>query len=581
MGKIQILPAEIISKIAAGEVIERPASVVKELMENSLDAETSSIELRLKQAGKTLIQIKDSGTGIEPQDMEKVFLRHSTSKISSIEDLYKINSLGFRGEALYSIAAISDTVLRSKTKLSESGWEIHCRGNEIISLRPISHTTGTEIEIKELFYNTPARKKFLKSDSSELNQILDTFIPYTLLYPEIRFLLSNNEKIIFDLIPEKDYLSRAAKALNLDKEHILEDKYAFKEQDICIKLILGDINIQRANKGLQFIFINGRPIQNRNLSFHLNQVYKLIMPDEAKPFFAVFITMPCENIDVNVHPAKREVKIKDEQSLISLLRYSCEQTLMTKGKAKQIKPAFKTEQTPVEYKESESYQTPSIIKEPARNYNTNTCTKEENLIFFQDQEISVKQQNTLADKLACAEFIGIFRRKYLLFEANNSLLVIDQHAAHERISYEKLTQQIESGKVEVQNLLTPVLMRLTQQELLVWEEIKTKLEELGFSTSAWDEESIAIHSHPQLIDNPEKAARNILSGNDTAKSDITTLARRACRQSVMTGDRIKKEQAVFLKNELLKCKTPFACPHGRPTTVEIQESFLNKQFLRE
>lgn len=190
------------------------------------------------------------------------------------------------------------------------------------------------------------------------------------------------------------------------------------------------------------------------------------------------------------------------------------------------------------------------------------------------------QQDSLADKLACAEFIGIFQRKYLLFEANNSLLIIDQHAAHERISYEKLTQQIESGKVEVQSLLTPVLMRLTQQELLVWEEIKTKLEELGFSTSAWDDESIAIHSHPQLINNPEKAARNILSGNDTAKSDINTLARRACRQSIMTGDRIKKEQAVFLKNELLKCKTPFACPHGRPTTVEIQESFLNKQFLR-
>ncbi|MFH1441956.1 MAG: DNA mismatch repair endonuclease MutL, partial [Candidatus Omnitrophota bacterium] len=477
---------------------------------------------------------------------------------------------------------------RSKTKSSDSGWEVHCRGNEIISQRPISHTTGTEIEVKELFYNTPARKKFLKSDSSELNQILNTFIPYTLLYPKIRFLLSNNTKPLIDLIPEKDYISRIAKALNLDKEHILEDKYEFTEQNICIKLILGDINIQRTDKNLQFIFINDRPIQNRNLSFHLNQVYKLIMPDEAKPFFAVFITMPCENLDVNVHPAKREVKIKDEQSLISLLRYSCEQTLMTKGKAKQFTKPYTTPSLPPLADSQKDYsfsprpngERDRVREKPTQNYKTNPPAKEENLIFFQDQEISIKQQGSLADKLVCAEFIGIFQKKYLLFEANKSLLIIDQHAAHERINYEKLTKQIESGKVEMQNLLTPVLIRLTRQELLVWEEIKTKLEELGFSTSAWDEESIAIHSHPQLIDNPEKAARNILSGNDTAKNDINALARRACRQSVMTGERLKKEQAVFLKNELLKCKTPFTCPHGRPTTVEIQESFLNKQFLR-
>ncbi len=527
--------------------------------------------------------------------MEKVFLRHSTSKINSIDGLYKINSLGFRGEALYSIAAISDTVLRSKTESSDSGWEIHCRGNEIISSRPVSHTTGTEIEVQELFYNTPARKKFLKSDSSELNQILNTFIPYTLLYPEIRFLLSNNAKTLIDLAPEKDYTGRAAKALNLDKRHILEDKSSLKEQNIELHLILGDINIQRTDKNLQFIFINGRPIQNRNLSFHLNQVYKLIMPDEAKPFFAVFITMPCENLDVNVHPSKREVKIKDEQSLISLLRYSCEQTLMTKGKAKQAKEnpqGFSTgfaasrrvniisDNTNHPPFNSASPQIPFTIKEPVQNYKTNSAAKEENLIFFQEQEISLKQQNSLTDKLACAEFIGTFQKKYLLFEANNSLLIIDQHAAHERISYEKLTRQIESGKVEVQNLLTPILLRLTRQELLIWEEIKEKLEELGFSTSAWDNESIAIHSHPQLIDNPEKAARNILSGNNTSQNDINTLARRACRQSVMTGDSLKKEQAVFIKTELLKCKTPFTCPHGRPTTVEIQESFLNKQFLR-
>ncbi len=581
MEKIHILPPEIVSKIAAGEVIERPASVVKELVENAIDAEAQSIELHLKHAGKTLIQIKDTGTGIDPKDIEKVFIRHSTSKINSINELYNINSLGFRGEALYSISAISDVILRSKTETGETGWEIHCRGNEKLSLRPAPLLRGTEIEVKELFFNTPARKKFLKSDTTELNQILNIFIPYAILYPKIRFLLTNNGKTLFDLLPQESYVSRIAEALNLEEKHIMRVKQQYPEEETSIHAILGDINIQRSNKDLQFFFINGRPIQSRNLSFHINQIYKLIFPEEAKPFFAIYIKIPPANVDVNVHPSKREVKVKDEYRLVSLLRYLCEQTLMSYGNAKLAKEQiFQLNQAPDETAPKSSLPAVSLSNADTENYMTYYKETNNTPFLFEERNSAFKQQNPLAKMLSESYFIGIYQKKYLLFGTEKSLLVIDQHAAHERINYERLIQQIETKNIEVQNILTPILIRITRQEMLTWEETKDKLEELGFSTTLWDNDSIAIHSHPQLINNPETAIRNLLSGEDILRCDVDTLARRACRQSIMVGDTIKKEEAQFLKEQLLKCADPFTCPHGRPTVIEIQESQLNKQFLR-
>lgn len=577
MSKIHILPHEIVSKIAAGEVIERPASVVKELIENALDADTSSIELHLKQAGKTLIRMKDTGTGIEPQDLKNVFIRHSTSKINTAEDLYKIQTLGFRGEALYSIAAISDVTLRSKTKSNDSGWQIHCRGNTKLSLEPVPLAYGTEIEVKELFFNTPARKKFLSSDSSELRRILNTFIPYTLLYPKIRFFLTHNEKTILDLIPAENHTLRIAQSLNLEEKHLLSAKQRYTD-DIDIALILGDINIQRPNRDLQFIYINNRPVQSRSLSFNINQAYRIIFPQEAKPFFAVYINIRPENLDVNIHPTKREVKLKSEYHVISLLRYLCEETLKNYGKAKQINETFlKKNPNLIEYPQEPAPYSLGIKDNVSSEYQTSFT---QSRLPAQEQSFFTPQKNSLNGLLQEAVFIGTFQRKYLLFETNHSILVIDQHAAHERITYEKLKQQLDTAVIEKQNLLIPVLIGLNTQEMLIWQETKDSLEKIGFSTTLWDNSTIAVHSHPQLLDKPEAAVRNIISGENSERCDIDVLVRRACRSSIMTGDRITKEEAEFLKERLLKCSSAFTCPHGRPTVIEIQENMLTKQFLR-
>ncbi|MBU1122323.1 MAG: DNA mismatch repair endonuclease MutL [Candidatus Omnitrophota bacterium] len=586
MSNVHILPDDVISKIAAGEVIERPASVVKELIENSLDAGSNSIELHIKGVGKNLIHIKDTGTGIAHDDIEKIFLRHSTSKISNVADLYSINSLGFRGEALYSIAAIADVTLRSKTANSDTGWQIHLRGGKKEQIRPINMGVGTEIEIRELFFNTPARKKFLKSNSTELNQILTIFIPYTILHYNRGFLLTHNDRTLLDLGATNNITSRICKVLNLKEKHLITSQQTIPEKNITTKLYLGDINIQRARKDMQFIFVNNRPVANRAINFNINQAYRRLMPRETYPFFLVNLTVPKEDVDVNAHPTKKEVKIKDEYSITSLLRALCEKTIMSGSAAKQIKEIPVTEfslqeDAPGEYSgfASVTRPAPTPLEETTKQYVLGDAVFVPTNIV-KEENIFIKPANTLKNNLSTAAYIGAFMKKYLLFQTKNSLLIIDQHAAQERITYKQLINQIAAGKVEVQHLLAPILIKPSPQEMLVWEVIKDKLEDLGLSTTLWDNETLALHTHPNLIPNPKIAIGNLLAGEELRRFDTETLARRACRNSLMTGYEFDAQQANYLRNQLLKCDTPFTCPHGRPTVIEMEEKILNKQFLR-
>ncbi len=586
MGKVHILNPAVISKIAAGEVIERPASVIKELIENSLDAQASKIEITLKDAGRALIHSKDSGTGIEPDDLEKIFFRHSTSKIQNIEDLEHIHSLGFRGEALYAIGSIADIILRSKTKNQETGWEIHLRGGKKINLRPVTMNNGTELEVKELFFNTPARKKFLKTNLTEIHQILNIFLPYTLLYPQCRFLLSHQKKNLLDLPAQKDLKNRIAHALHLEEKHLLEVGQDFPSEKISLRMVLGDINIQRPRRDLQFIFINGRPVQNRSIGFHMNQIYRLIFPPEVYPFFSVYMEIPPEEVDVNIPPTKREVKIKDEPHLSSLIRTLCEKALMNRGTAKQMTAPKNPPRQQQKNSLGHLRHTPLSPKTPAP-FTTGQYAAQH--YAFQNPEplessvvenLFTPNSASLTFKLSAARYIGTFMKKYLFFETGTSLFVVDQHAAQERIMVERLKSQMDNGTLEVQHLLTPLLLKLTPQELLSWEESKEQLETLGLSTTLWDKATIALHTSPNLLKDPEHALRSLLAGENISRGDHETLARRACRCSIMAGDSLDPSQVEYQRQQLLQCQDPFTCPHGRPTIIEITENFLNKQFLR-
>lgn len=587
---VKILSPEVIAKIAAGEVVERPASVVKELVENSIDAGANSVEIHLKDAGKELIHIKDDGCGIAKEDLEKLFQRHATSKLQTMDDLEKLSSMGFRGEALYSVAAVSDIVLRTKVK-SKDGWEIHLQGSKRLELKPTALSeAGTEIKITQLFFNTPARRKFLKSTTAEMQQIFHVFFPYTLLYPQKRFSLTHAGKSMIDVRPASSSIDRMADALNLESKDLIEASQDFIDINAKVRMLLSNINVQRPRRDLQFIFVNNRPVDSKNLSFNINDIYRLILPPGVYPAFVLDIQIDPSEVDVNIHPTKREVRIRQESRLISFVRHMTEYTLLQQGQAKAltslpISPSWISETVPSQSVSSpeqivfdptgqqtsfspSSYSTPS-----GRNFETSHWQGVTTEDLF-------KATNNLQNKFSHARYVGQFINKYLLFEVEHSLFLVDQHAAQERIMFEKFQNQIEQGNLEIQPLLTPILLKLSASEKIAWEESQEKLKEVGIETSLFDEDTLAIQTQPVLLKNIDVTVRALLAGDDIARCDRATIARRACKASIVTGDKLDSSQADYQRKQLLACHDPFTCPHGRPTVIELKESFLDRQFLR-
>ncbi|MDD4293894.1 MAG: DNA mismatch repair endonuclease MutL [Candidatus Omnitrophica bacterium] len=588
MAKVNLLSPDIISKIAAGEVIDRPSSIIKELLENSIDAEAGNIEIHLKQSGKKEIIIRDNGTGIEPDDIETIFKRHSTSKIKQTADLYNIATLGFRGEALYSISSVSDITIKSKTLESETGWQINMRANEKISLTPIAMSNGTEITVKEIFFNTPARKKFLKTDSTELHNIIGVLTPYMLLFPGKTFKLTNNKKTILDAPEPSQKTARISEILKLNKNDIIHRSLKLAEYSMSIDFFLGSINIQQPRKTMQFVFVNNRPVYNYRIPFQINQAYRTLLPQNIFPFFAIFISMPPEDIDSNIHPSKKEIQIKDEQRIAQILRYKCQDIILTDSDPKQAVLLPVNQENKLDFprlidtifEPSDPYKKPTPYTDTASalpaipEKNAKTPVLDMSLIKI--------RPNTLKEKLHTAQYIGSYIKKYLFFESGTSLLIADQHAAQERITYEALISQIEKSKIEIQPLLSPITMKISAQEMVIWEIIHDKLKEFGFETTLWSSDTIALHAYPMLIKKPQTALLNFLSPDtkNDRQLDTETIAKRACKGSLTAGYDMSPQQADYIIKNLLKCKDPFTCPHGRPTLIEIKEPVFEKQFLR-
>jgi DNA mismatch repair protein MutL len=406
------------------------------------------------------------------------------------------------------------------------------------------------------------------------------------VHDEVHFSLIHGDKKLLAASPSFGRAKRMAEVLNLDPKHLLETQQHFPEHDTAVQLILGDINIKRTRRDMQFIFVNGRPVQNKAIAFHINQTYRLIMPPDLSPCFAVFLTVPPQNVDVNIHPTKREVKIKNEQDICAVLRSLCEQTLMSSGPVQQAirgpsgLPSYGSRSDlPLDAPSLPGSQETFFSSEEYA-YPRSSAGAEVQNFFPPETGLSALKGEDLHSRLGAARYIGNAMNKFLLYEISRSVFVIDQHAAAERITYERLTRQMEKGAVEVQHLLSPVLVRLTPQELLIWETAKDKFEALGLSVTQWDEETLAVHTYPIFMKDVEKAMRNLLAGEDLAKCDHDAMARRACRSSVMAGDKLAPEEAEHFRAQLLKCLDPFTCPHGRPTIIELTEDFLDKQFLR-
>ncbi|ABG84383.1 MULTISPECIES: DNA mismatch repair endonuclease MutL [Clostridium] len=672
MNRINILNADTANKIAAGEVVERPSSVVKELVENSLDAGAKNITIEIQNGGESLIKIIDDGSGVHPEDVEKAFNPHATSKIKDTYDIFSINTLGFRGEALPSIASIARVDFKSKVSDFDMGKELVISGGEKESLTDCSMNRGTQIEVRDLFFNVPARKKFLKTTARESALINDLVNRISLANPDVSFKLFNNNKKILntygngkliDVIRTIYGKSTAENLIYFEEHKDTASVYGF----------IGNDTLARASRNNQSLFVNKRYVKNRSLTVAVENAFRSFNVTGKFPFFVLFIDTYPELIDVNIHPTKSEIKFKDERFIFkvvfdavhSAMREYVKDTFTLPEEEEKKFEALKEEviqesldeeistleklKENINYKVSEDRKKEEIYSyNPSKDYEAKTevnipvdfLSKEnqeesfsinnslENNNFKEGsakREISydpILIKNELKDKVSestseslersdykCnkneygnsieeiiyreAKFpklrvIGQFNKTYILAEYDSTLYLIDQHAAHEKILFEKYSSDIAKKRVEIQPLMIPLVVTLPTEDYLYYDENKEIFEKAGFKISDFGDNSIRIEEVPYFLDklNPTELITSMINNlkkmgtGETVEVKYNKIASMSCRAAVKANDVLSILEMENLIEDLRYINDPFHCPHGRPTIIKFTSYELDKKFKR-
>ena len=697
MKRINILNEDTANKIAAGEVVERPSSVVKELIENSIDANSKNITIEIEEGGTSLIRIIDDGDGIYKDDIEKAFLPHATSKIKNSEDIYNINTLGFRGEALPSIASVSRVNLKSKIDTSEYGYEINVEGGKFGKVSECGTNKGTIIEVRDLFFNVPARKKFLKSTSKESSLINDIITRIALANPHISFKLFNNHKKIIHTFGNNDIKD----TLRTIYGKTITDNIIYFEDTgdlVTVHGYIGKEEIARGSRNNQSIFVNKRYIKNRSLAIAVEQAFKSFSTVNKFPFFILFIEIYPEYVDVNIHPTKAEIKFNDERMVFKKIFGAVHNALKNdvfdsfaieeESKVEQnIKPSFEeitfkikqeeekvklannaakeiinnggilkaNEKTNKSYIDSNSlnlndkknsvlsinienesvnipvdlkshndyFDDTKVTSNPSNSYDSvlnksynlnennnstyNSTTqniKQESYKDFacnssiNDQYVdNINNSNDINDNLnketPVAKFppitvIGQYNKTYILGEYNGTLYMIDQHAAHEKIYFEKYLKDIESGDIVIQPLIVPSIIDLTADDYSYFEENKDIFKEAGFILEEFGGTSVALKEVPYFLGklNPKRLFLDILDnlknlGNGkTTEVKHNTIATKACKSAIKGNDELQLSEMIKLVEDLRYIDDPFHCPHGRPVIIKFTSTDIDKKFKR-
>ena len=561
MGNIVLLDDLTINKIAAGEVIERPANVVKELVENSVDAGSSKIEVEIKNGGKTLIKVTDNGKGILKGDMTISLERHATSKIRKIEDLQNTYTMGFRGEALASIASISEMTMISKTKDEITGHMLKATAGNILVDEEIGAQTGTTIIVEKLFFNTPVRYKFLKQDSVETRYIKEWLQKEALANPNISFRLLNDGKSIFywpgnGKIEDLIYLLYGKEI----KENIVKVDYT--EENIRVTGVIGNTLIARDTRKDQIIFLNKRNIRNVTLTSSADQAFKGASGIGKYGFFILNIDMPADLYDVNVHPTKIEVRFKEESNIARILYHAIKNSMLNT----EFLGNNQIEENNIDYIQNEYEFLVDNLKNDERDKKSS------------EVEENIEYKNREEKRKVNYKYIGILFRTYIIVEIENELYLIDQHAAHERVLYEQIKENyknhIEQGS---QLMLIPEIVNLTHKEMEFVKENGELFKKTGFDIEEFGENSLKINGIPNL--EYRAKTQNIfldildemLSSERTAIKDIEErfIATVACKAAVKANMDLSPQEVENLIQSLLKLNNPYTCPHGRPTTIKI------------
>ena len=643
MKRINLLDENTANKIAAGEVVERPSSVVKELIENSIDANSKNITIEIEEGGTSLIKIIDDGDGIHPDDIKKAFLPHATSKIKNANDIFAINTLGFRGEALPSIAAVSKINIKSKIETEDFGRELIIDGGEIKEFKECGVNKGTTIEVRDIFYNVPARKKFLKSISRESSIITDIINRIALAHPSISFKLYNNGKRVIHTYGNgnlKDVLR------TIYGKTICENILYFESADDIVTLYgyVGKECIARGSRNNQSIFVNGRYIKHKTIVAAVENAFKSFSTVNKFPFFTLFIEVYPELVDVNIHPTKAEIKFTDDRMIFKKVFDAVHSALKkdifdsfaipeenkeeAEEKIEEIKLDLDTSLNeevtmqdfekreklneynyhsrndnkervilPVELKREVYFDTTSeLIKESpfsneekveeATKYNDNIYKKSSMQDSYNNVE-NIKEEIRNA-KFPALKIIGQFNKTYILGEYEDVLYMIDQHAAHEKIFFERYLKNIEEGSLIVQPLLIPTIIDLTIDDFAYYEENKEVFKNAGFTLEEFGGNTLSLKEVPYFLGklDPKGLFLSILDNLKSLGTGKTTeikynkIATMACKAAVKGNDTLSEAEMIKLVNDLRYIDDPFHCPHGRPTIIKFTNYDLEKKFRR-
>ena len=620
---IHVLPDALINKIAAGEVVERPASVVKELLDNAVDAGAKRLSITIENGGRTLIRVTDDGLGIAPDQVGLALARHATSKIQTMDDLFAIQTMGFRGEALASIAGVSHTTVITRRAQDDQAVRVVAQESVLDSPIPCAAPVGTTIEVRDLFYCVPARRKFLRGDSTEFGHISETVLRTALAHPEITFTLSHNGRSTLNLPATNDPQVRVIAALNKELQGQLL-ALDHSETGIRVEGFVGKPATARATTHYQYLFLNGRYIRDRSIFHAVKESFRGLIEPQAQPVAVMFLHMPPAAFDVNVHPQKIEVRFREPNLPYRAVLAAIRQRLLgsdltppmrlTAPPSAEKAEQFMAHQTQ-ERREviAEFFRDPQPLQQsldlpvtPAPQTAGHTAATDFNMpdtALHGKPDTAMPSSAAQPSAVAGAVFPGAapvgltaggpkfmqFHNSFIVVEDGDGLLVIDQHALHERVIYESLLARVRAGTISGQRLLLPVVVSVSPRQLAGLERVRPLLASLGIEITQFDASSVAVQSLPSLLSrlNTMDFIKGVLDKVAEESARITdeellheVLDMAACKAAVKAGDPLANQEIAALLARRMEVQRSSNCPHGRPTTIRLDRRDLEKQFKR-
>ncbi|MFQ6100012.1 MAG: DNA mismatch repair endonuclease MutL [Anaerolineae bacterium] len=582
---IRVLSEEVASQIAAGEVVERPASVVKELVENSIDAGARDIRVETRAGGKQFIRVIDDGCGVPAADVELAFHRHSTSKLATADDLTRITTLGFRGEALASIAAVSRVTFVTRAAEEPVGTLLRLEGGRVVTRQESGRPPGTAVTVEDLFFNVPARRKFLRSERTERRHIDGWLTRYAMAYPEVRFTLSHDGRVVFQS-PGNDRLRDvliAVYGLEVGAavlEIMPDDQHP--ASSIQVTGFVSPPSLHRANRGYITLFVNGRWVQDARLSYAIIQAYHTLLPTGRYPLAMVMVRLPPEDVDVNVHPAKAEVRFRDGDAVFRAVQKAVRRTLLERSPVPiAARPPTAWPVPPVQQREEGRERLSGLRLRPA------------------GAQLRLETETPDATALAGAfappvgrlpplRLVGQLGATYIVAEGPEGMYLIDQHAAHERVLFERLLAQRERADVTSQALLEPQPVELSPEAAGVLEDQLGALASLGFQVEPFGGMTVLVRALPALVaeENPREILEDVAAALQVGDTPLATrveeaVARQVCKRAAIKAGRVMTQAEMEeLIRGLEQCLSPRTCPHGRPTMIHLSVEQLAREFGR-